>query len=160
IRADFLPYVFDPFRQADGAATRIHKGLGLGLAIVRHLVELHGGSVSAESEGEGLGAIFRVHLPVAAVRPSSGKRDSGATYDADELGHLPVLAGVHILVVDDEPDTREVLSFSLARAGAMVVTAGSAAEARASLDVGGFDVLVSDIGMPGEDGYDLIRSIR
>jgi PAS domain S-box-containing protein len=152
----FLPYVFDPFRQADGASTRVHKGLGLGLAIVRHLVELHGGTVSVASGGVGLGSSFRVRLPAAATVERTDAPESAD----DELARLPVLGGVRVLVVDDEPDTREMLQLSLEQAGAAVVAASGAQEARDALDRDAFDVLVSDIGMPNEDGYALIRSVR
>jgi CheY-like chemotaxis protein/two-component sensor histidine kinase len=153
IRLDFLPFVFDRFRQADASPTRVHGGLGLGLAIVRHLVELHGGSVEAASEGEGRGATFAVRLPLAPgdakVGAEVGRPAAGATLD-----------GLRVLVVDDEPDTLEALSAALAGYGARVRTALSTREALASLDRGAVDVLVADIGMPGEDGYTLVRELR
>ena len=166
IRADFLPYVFDRFRQADGTTTRQHSGLGLGLAIVRHLVELHGGSVRAESEGEGRGALFSVRLPVAAVRPKLSGAHGG---DPDETSHirrsfasdgiLP-LAGLHVLVVDDETDARELVAAVLTESGAHVIAVASVAEALRSVQRHRPDVLVSDIGMPCEDGYSLMRKLR
>jgi PAS domain S-box-containing protein len=160
ISADFLPYVFDRFRQADGTTTRTHSGLGLGLAIVRHLVELHGGSVRALSEGEGQGAVFAVRLPVAAVRPRSPDDAllDGAGHGAP-VGARP-LCGIHVLVVDDETDARELVAAVLTEAGATVTAVGSAREAIAAIETARPDVLVSDIGMPAEDGYSLIRRIR
>jgi CheY-like chemotaxis protein len=158
IRADFLPYVFDRFRQADGTSTRAHSGLGLGLAIVRHLVELHGGSVRADSEGEGKGAAFSVRLPIASVRPKLGDdlhRDSIPELD----GPLP-LGGLRVLVVDDETDARELVAAVLTEAGARVTAVGSVREALEIVEQTRPDVLVSDIGMPAEDGYTLIRRIR
>jgi signal transduction histidine kinase/ActR/RegA family two-component response regulator len=153
IRIEFLPFVFDRFRQADASPTRVHGGLGLGLAIVRHLVELHGGSVEAASEGEGRGATFAVRLPLAA-----GDVKVGA--EAGRPAAAAALDGLRVLVVDDEPDTLEALSAALAGYGARVRTALSTREALASLDGGDVDVLVADIGMPGEDGYALVRELR
>jgi signal transduction histidine kinase len=164
ITESFLPYVFDRFRQADSTFTRKHGGLGIGLAIVRHLVEMHGGAVRADSAGEGQGATFTVTIPlmrqglkfaprsVAAVKPMSGALRGGELY------------GVRVLLVDDEPDARELLTAILEQHGARVVAVSSAVDAlecltrwpEASLP----DVLVSDIGMPGEDGFDLIRKVR
>jgi len=163
ISSDFLPHVFDRFRQADQKTSRQHGGMGLGLAIVRHLVELHGGTVSAMSEGEGQGATFTVTLPITAVYQidSSGGRVHPA---AREL--LPAndctdrLDGLTILVVDDEPDTRDLLKQGLEFCGATVRVAGSAAEAVDALVASVPDILISDIGMPGIDGYDLIRQVR
>jgi PAS domain S-box-containing protein len=162
IEPDFLPHVFDRFRQADGGITRQQGGLGLGLAIVRHLVELHGGSVTAESPGAGQGATFVVLLPILAVRRETVKvpfsrKTSSKLHDFD---CPPTLAGIRVLVVDDEPDTREVLSMVLGECGVEVRGAGTAAEALAVLEGWQPDVLVSDIGMPGEDGYELIQKIR
>ncbi|HEX6649729.1 MAG TPA: PAS domain S-box protein [Pyrinomonadaceae bacterium] len=163
ISSDFLPHVFDRFRQADQKTSRQHGGMGLGLAIVRHLVELHGGTVSAMSEGEGQGATFTVTLPITPVYQidSSGGRVHPA---AREL--LPAndctdrLDGLTILVVDDEPDTRDLLKQGLEFCGATVRVAGSAAEAVDALAASVPDILISDIGMPGVDGYDLIRQVR
>ncbi len=157
IRPEFLPRVFDRFRQEDATTTRGFGGLGLGLAIVRHIVELHGGTVAAESPGEGLGATFRVRLPAhaAAVR---GARipDAGTT-----AAHAATtLAGVSVLVVDDEPDACELARAILATVGASVACASSAAAALAQLSAGTPDVLLSDIAMPGTDGYELIRLLR
>ena len=163
ISADFLPHVFDRFRQADQKTSRQHGGMGLGLAIVRHLVELHGGSVRAASEGVGQGATFTVMLPITPVYQvdSSGSRVHPA---AKELLPAPDcsdrLDGLTILVVDDEPDTRDLLRQGLEYCGASVRTADGAARALAELDHDLPDVLISDIGMPGTDGYELIRQVR
>ncbi len=157
ISAEFLPYVFDRFRQADGSITRADSGLGLGLAIVRHLVELHGGTVRAESPGEGFGAIFTVMLPLKQRRNQQsqlrGERKVAPMRQA-------ILAGVKVLVVDDEPDNREFLVAAIAQLGANAAAAASAAEAIELLQQSPPDILVSDIGMPVEDGYSLIRKVR
>ena len=163
IPSDFLPHVFDRFRQADGTTTRHHGGLGLGLAIVRHLIELHGGTVRAESPGEGRGAVFTVLLPVAPVYPagSSEERVHPAARDTLPAFECPDrLDDLRVLVVDDEPDTREMLKAGLGQCGAVVTTVGSAAEALSEIAKAPPDVLVSDIGMPDEDGYELIRKVR
>ncbi len=164
IDPDFLPHVFERFRQADGATTRRHSGLGVGLAIVRQLVELHGGTVSAASRGEGLGATFQVRLPVAAATPQphrvSGFERRSMESAASPSPRSPRLDGVRILVVDDDADGRALTSIILTQAGASVDTATSTVEALATLELDGRDVLVSDIGLPGEDGYGLIRHIR
>lgn len=163
ISAEFLPHVFDRFRQADQRSTRHHGGLGLGLAIVKHLTELHGGSVTAESPGVGKGATFTVRipvLPVYQVDPAGGcvyPSASDLLPPTDCAGRLDRLA---ILVVDDEADTRELLKTGLESCGAQVTLAASAAEALEALENAVPDVLISDIGMPGEDGYDLLRHIR
>ncbi len=163
IRPDFLPYVFDRFRQAESAITRTHGGLGLGLSIVRHLVELHGGSVAVDSDGEGRGAAFTVLLPVRAAVPE----DAGEEVPLLEAGLKPqvwdcpaLLQGVRVLVVEDEEDTRELLITALEQCGAQVTGVPSAADALASLDRLPADVLVSDLAMPDEDGYSLIRKVR
>jgi PAS domain S-box-containing protein len=161
ITTEFLPYVFDRFRQADATSTRRYGGLGLGLAIVRHLTEMHGGVVTATSPGEGLGATFTVKLPVIAahdelgadrIHPVSGGNVSSLT--------RPNLDGVKVIVVDDEPDTREMLRVMIGQFGAEVRACSSSAEAIESLKQWEPDVIVSDIEMPGEDGYELIRKIR
>jgi PAS domain S-box-containing protein len=165
ISPEFLPYVFDRFRQADAGITRTHGGLGLGLSIVRHLVELHGGTVRAESEGEDKGATFVVQLPVAPVRRDRAKEKGPRTHGT-RLGGFecpPELTGVRVLVVDDEVDTRAMLAVVLGQCEADVRTVSSASEALATLDaLDGWrpDLLVSDIGMPDEDGYALIKRIR
>jgi PAS domain S-box-containing protein len=163
INAEFLPFVFDRFRQADSTTTRQHGGLGLGLAIVRHLVELHGGTVSAASPGEGLGATFTVTLPLMPVYKKSFTEEHvrPATGDNSLLIESPEnLKGLKILVVDDEADTRELLSKVLTECGAEVLLARSVHDALAQIEDFGPDILISDIGMPDEDGYDLIRKVR
>jgi PAS domain S-box-containing protein len=163
IAPEFLPYVFDRFRQADQRTSRQHGGLGLGLAIVRHLVELHGGSVRAESPGKGKGSTFTVLLPVAPVYQNIGpeKRVHPAARDTLPVYECPDrLDGLKVLVVDDEPDTRELLRAGLGQCGAKVTAAGSAAEALEAIVAAVPDLLISDIGMPGQDGYELIRQVR
>ena len=157
IRPDFLPYVFDRFRQAEGSITRSHGGLGLGLSIVRHLIELHGGTVEVESEGEGKGAVFIVHLPLRAELAEDPLDRTGMTLRT----LIPdLLAGVSVVVVEDEADTRDLLVVTLQHSGAEVAAFGSVPEALEWFDRAVPDVLVSDIGVPGEDGYSLIRKIR
>ena len=164
ISADFLPHVFDRFRQADQKASRQHGGMGLGLAIVRHLVEMHGGSVRASSEGEGQGSTFTVMLPITPVYQvdQSGGRVHPAARDLlpEYADCTDRLDGLRILVVDDEADTRELLKQGLEYCGAQVSMVGSASEALDALMMTIPDVLISDIGMPGIDGYDLIRQVR
>jgi CheY-like chemotaxis protein len=163
ISHDFLPHVFDRFRQADQKTSRQHGGMGLGLAIVRHLVEMHGGTVSANSEGEGKGATFTVMLPIAPVYQvdSSGGRVHPAARDLLPPNDVTDrLDGLKILIVDDEADTRELLKQGLEYCGATVSVTGTAAEAVEKLMAKTPDILISDIGMPGVDGYDLIRQIR
>ena len=168
ISPEALPHVFERFHQANSSNTREHGGLGLGLAIVRHLVESHGGSVYAESPGEGLGAVFTVELPLTAApepppappRPELFSEQSRLTADRELFVDPRALEGVRVLLVEDEWDTREFLKTVLEGCGAMVTEAGSAAEAFAALESTKPDVLVSDIGMPGENGYELIRRVR
>ncbi|HEY7544837.1 MAG TPA: response regulator [Blastocatellia bacterium] len=162
ISPEYLPYIFDRFHQADTSSTRRQSGLGLGLSLVRHLVELHGGTVCAESEGEGRGATFTVDLPLRAVRPQPTELESvglGTVFDVNSS-----LEGIWALVVDDEADARELLTTLLQQYGARVTAAASAAEALSvlsKLEPGRQpDVLVSDIGMPDVDGYALIRQVR
>ncbi|HEX8492114.1 MAG TPA: PAS domain S-box protein [Pyrinomonadaceae bacterium] len=163
IPTEFLPHVFDRFRQADASTKREHGGLGLGLAVVRHLVEQHGGTVAAESEGENRGATFVIELPVSAMKLKS--EENGAETDNGggsprRNSRAPSLGGVRVLVVDDHADSRELLSLVLGDYGAKVLTASSVKEALELLRRERIDVLVSDIGMPFEDGYDLIRKVR
>jgi PAS domain S-box-containing protein len=166
ISSDFLPYVFDRFRQGDGKTTRTHSGLGLGLAIVRQLVELHGGTVKAHSDGPGLGATFTLQLPVLSIKraPGSTARDLTLTRAkvTDELSmeYPPCLDGVRVLVVDDDSDTRQMLQAVLSECQADVFTASSAAEAIKEIERRKPDVLVSDLGMPKQDGYELIKEVR
>jgi signal transduction histidine kinase/ActR/RegA family two-component response regulator len=157
IPLDFLPHVFERFRQADSTSTRKYGGLGLGLAIVRHLVELHGGTVQAESGGLDQGATFTVRLPLLEATPPAG-RERGT--EASEGGSAVNLGGVRVLLVDDETDSRDFLSMTLRQCGAEVTALGTAEEAVSVLQRERPDVLVSDIGMPGEDGYALIRRVR
>jgi PAS domain S-box-containing protein len=162
IEPEFVPYVFERFRQADASTTRRHGGLGLGLSIVKCLVELHGGSVHARSAGKGLGATFWIDLPPLAVdsgRAGAPGRGSAVRAEASRLA-LPVLRGVTVLAVDDENDARLLVKRILEDCGARVVTAESAAAGLVALQRERPDVLVSDIGMPGEDGYEFIRKVR
>ncbi|HZW08050.1 MAG TPA: hybrid sensor histidine kinase/response regulator, partial [Phycisphaerales bacterium] len=166
ISRDFLPYIFDRFRQEDASTTRAHGGLGLGLSIVRHLTELHGGTVTARSEGEGLGSTFTVSLPLAASSPAASH--AGEQRPADQppapssAGQSSAaLKGVRVLVVDDDLDTRDLLSLVLSNAGAQVVTAASSTEALVHLQRDpSLNVIISDVGMPDEDGYTFIRKVR
>jgi PAS domain S-box-containing protein len=151
-----LPSIFDPFEQGDSSSTRRHQGLGLGLAIVRQFVELHGGTVRAESTGRGQGATFTVDLPVLAVRVSRADGEAAGTRSAA----APGLHGMRILIVDDQADARELLALVLAEHGATVQAAGSASEAIDLLAGGEIDVLVSDLSMPETDGFALIRGVR
>jgi len=162
IRADFLPHLFERFRQADGSTTRRHGGLGLGLAIVKNLVELHGGRVWASSDGAGCGAGFFVELPALARSAAEDIIESG---DPNGINGGPMLAadslsGLRVLVVDDEPDARELIRRVLSEAGATVLMAAGGREAIAILTQKRPDVVLSDIGMPDLDGYQFIRAIR
>lgn len=160
IDPQFLPFVFDRFRQGTAGTARRHSGLGLGLAIAKQLVELHGGTIYAESRGPGQGASFRVCLPLG--------RPAGEVRDSLEAGHepglptagLPDLSGAEILLVDDEPLAREALARLLEHCGAAVCAVGSCAAAREAVTRHRPDVIVADIGMPGEDGYSLLRGLR
>jgi signal transduction histidine kinase/ActR/RegA family two-component response regulator len=161
----FLPHIFDRFRQADASSARRHGGLGLGLSIVRQLVELHGGTVHAHSAGPGHGSTFRLEFPV--LPQDFAAEDATGTWHSQELPAAPTadetqvnLAGVKVLVVDDEPDSRALLERLLLECHATVVTAASADEAMLLLAGDLPDLLVSDIGMPGTDGYAMLRRIR
>jgi PAS domain S-box-containing protein len=163
ISKEFLPFVFDRFRQADASTTRTHGGLGLGLSIVRQLVDLHGGSVSVQSEGEGEGATFIITLPFVGVVNSLKDNESVDPAPDEEIltfDGLPSLQGLKVLVVDDEADTRELVGEVLKECGSEVITSGSAAEALVALEQFKPDILISDLGMPDEDGYSLISKIR
>jgi PAS domain S-box-containing protein len=157
ISPDFLPYVFEHFRQAESATTRRHGGLGLGLAIVRQLVEVHGGTVEAASPGEGQGAVFTVRLPTIT---SPGPSNSAELAAETAIEYPAQLRNLAVLVVDDEPDVRELLTFILEQAGAIVTTVASVQEALLAIEQIKVDVLISDIGMPDQDGYTLIRHLR
>lgn len=163
INQDFLPFVFERFRQADSSSTRAHGGLGLGLAIVRHLVELHDGSVVVESPGEGQGATFRVRLPVMTLHIED-RRKSDVVRPEDQSLPLflrpPTLDDLRVLIVDDEAATRDLLTMILRQNGAEVVAASSTPEALDAVKNRKPDVIVSDIEMPGEDGYKLIFRLR
>jgi len=163
ISKEFLPYVFDRFRQADASTTRKHGGLGLGLSIVRQLVDLHGGSVSVHSEGEGKGATFSILLPVVGVINNDDEAESVHPTHGDAIisfEGLPSLQGLKVLVVDDEADTRELIGEVLRECGSEVIISRSAAEALVALEEQKPDILISDLAMPDEDGYTLISKIR
>jgi len=158
----FLPHLFERFRQADSSSTRAYGGLGLGLAMVRHLVEAHGGTVRPESSGRGQGATFTVRLPVIPVQKAApgGALTAGAPAGPEGPWPLAHLSRIRVLVVDDDPDSREVVREVLEQAGATVAVAASTREALASIAEEPPDVLLSDLGMPEEDGYQLLRSVR
>jgi CheY-like chemotaxis protein len=174
ISSGFLPHVFDRFRQAEGSTARIQPGLGLGLTLVRELVELHGGTVSAESAGKDQGATFTIVLPIPAVLLFPPDAESPASSippppepvppsipsEAPSAPLRQILEGTRVLVVDDETDARDALVGLLERYGAEVRSAASVSEAMAALELHVPDVLVSDLGMPGADGYELIRRVR
>ncbi|MEH2324554.1 MAG: ATP-binding protein [Nostoc sp.] len=157
INPDFLPYVFESFRQADATTTRKFGGLGLGLAIVRHLVEVHGGTVQVDSRGEGQGAIFNVRFPLMKAQRSSQKAEENRSFFTFNTSPL---TGIRVLIVDDDEDIRDFLGFVLEQAGAEVSIVTSAIEALQAVEQSPPDILLSDIGMPDMDGYMLIRQIR
>jgi CheY-like chemotaxis protein len=160
IEPRFLPHLFEAFRQADGSPSREHGGLGLGLAIAKQLVELHGGTITAQSHGLGRGATFEVSLPSLSMPAWAGDHATAPVTPAAVAADDSLLRSLHVLVVDDEADARTLIEAALSQYGATVTTAGSAAEALASIDRVVPDVLLSDIGMPHEDGYSLIRRLR
>jgi CheY-like chemotaxis protein len=163
IDPQFLPFVFDRFLQADGSTTRTHGGLGLGLAIVRHLVELHGGTVKAESDGKGKGAVFTVRLPLGQrpkVETQTNRKAPAVQQNSLKNDSCNDLSGLTVLVVDDEIDSLELIKVFLEHCGAQVETANSVEKALNYLTETLPDVLVSDIGMPDADGYELIRRVR
>ena len=161
IDAKLLPYVFDRFRQSDSSSTRRHGGLGLGLAIVRQLVELHGGTVTAESQGTGEGTTFRVTLPLMSEHQELSDVEMTRMIGSNNLtNEQQSLIDLRVLVVDDEPDARDLIAAVLTGRGAEVVSVRSAGEALGEMERQRFDVLISDIGMPEMDGYSLISKIR
>jgi len=162
IRADFLPHMFERFHQADASAAREHGGLGIGLALVKELTELHGGRVTASSAGEGKGSTFTVHLPLSPAQAWKGEtRPYGRHRVGTAIGSdSALLEGIKVLVVDDEPDALEVMQRILESQQAHVTVASSVDGALATLTDLRFDVLLSDIGMPRRDGYELISEVR
>jgi PAS domain S-box-containing protein len=162
IKPEFLPHVFERFRQADSSTTRRHGGLGLGLSIVKNLVELHGGHVRAKSPGEGHGSTFCVELPLMVVHPPDAgpkRHPRGHAHAAPAVDH-PSLHGITVLAVDDEPDARALIKRVLEGCGATVLLAASARDALDLVPTARPDMILSDIGMPGEDGYELMRKVR
>jgi CheY-like chemotaxis protein len=160
IKPNFLPFVFDRFRQADSTSTRSYGGLGIGLTIVRHIVQLHNGTVHAESLGEGCGATFTIILPApTGTGAPDGSCDSAASEAGSDL-EAPDLQGVHVLLIDDEADAREVVGEILRRRHARVSAAGSVKEALAIIESGKPHIIISDIAMPEQDGFDFIRILR
>src|SRR2546421_9915736 len=159
IREDFLPYVFDRFTQADTTSAREHAGLGLGLSIARHIIELHGGTLAAESPGEGRGATFRIILPVRALHPQEVDSPESIA-PVDTIANDIMLNGLRIMVVDDEDETRELLKLMLSSHGAEVLAASSGTEALAQIDECQPGIIVSDMGMPGMDGYMFMKRER
>jgi CheY-like chemotaxis protein/anti-sigma regulatory factor (Ser/Thr protein kinase) len=156
IDLQFLPHIFEPFRQAESPRTRVHGGLGLGLSIVRYITEAHGGTISAESEGPGKGATFTVTLPVRAVRGEGAVR----TAFGDTFLHRDRLRGIEIVLVEDEEDSRKMITTVLRAAGATVIALDSADAALESIDQHRPDLVITDIAMPGKDGYVFTRALR
>ena len=154
MRPEFIPYIFDRFRQADSSYSRQHGGLGLGLAIAKSIVELHGGSISAHSSGEGMGATFQLRLPLTEIVSPITERH------AKRSENVPQLTGVRVLVVDDQPDERELMLAVLTSLGAVVTTAESADAALAAARTNTYDIVISDLAMPVKDGYELLRQLR
>ena len=166
ITGEFLPFVFDRFRQADSTSTRQHGGLGLGLAIARHLIEIHGGAIEATSRGAGQGATFTVKLPLAGTIAdglgsslTAPSRMDAEQENRERLNSQQILSGLQVLIVDDDLDTLELLSAALTQRSANVTAVSSAAAALDSIEAFRPDVLISDIAMPGQDGYELIRRV-
>jgi CheY-like chemotaxis protein len=162
IRPDFLPYVFERFRQGEAGTTRKTGGLGLGLAIVRHIVEMHGGTVDASSPGEGAGATFRVRLPLMIVHPGAleARREHPRTERRETLTGIKGLDGIRVLAIDDEEDALQLLRVVLESAGAEVTTLSSAVTALDRIAAVGPQVLIVDLGMPEMDGFELIARLR
>jgi PAS domain S-box-containing protein len=160
IDPNFLPHVFERFRQADGSTTRTHGGIGLGLAIVRHLVELHGGTIAVENREAESGAVFTIRLPLPSGELNAAALAEAASLRKESQSDQPSLEGLRILVVDDEIDALDLIGVELAQHGAKIVGVGSAEEALEALEQVEFDLLICDIGMPKTDGYALIRQIR
>ncbi|HEV7474984.1 MAG TPA: ATP-binding protein [Pyrinomonadaceae bacterium] len=156
----FLPHVFERFRQADGSTTRTHGGLGLGLAIVRHLVELHGGTIGVDNRADGEGAIFTIRLPLPSGELRSELLPGAAALAREAQPERPNLEGINVLLVDDETDALDMITVELAQHGAQVTAVTNAEAALEALEQKQFEVLISDIGMPKIDGYELIRQIR
>jgi signal transduction histidine kinase/CheY-like chemotaxis protein len=160
IPADFLASAFDPFRQADASTTRVHSGLGLGLSIVKQLVNAHRGTVTAQSDGVGRGASFTVRLPAITLSQRDGAAAGPRTASGESAEPTNSLQGISVLVVDDDQESREVVAAHLAACDAVVLTAASAAEARSLLEQEHVDVMLADIAMPDEDGYEFVRKLR
>jgi CheY-like chemotaxis protein/anti-sigma regulatory factor (Ser/Thr protein kinase) len=161
IAPEFLGQVFDRFRQADASTTRNHGGLGLGLSIAKHLTELHGGNITVSSLGLGHGATFTIHLPLVPVRPAAeGFATEKRNAAVDQSASQGDLKGVRVLILDDEPDSSQIVEIILQRHGASIRCAGSVSEALAAFAEFHPDVVLSDIGMPGHDGYEFISRLR
>lgn len=162
VPSTFLPHVFESFRQLDGSSARAHGGLGIGLSIAKHLVELHGGFIEAHSGGLDCGAKFSLRLPVSSVVPTTASPTKVAATMVESKMQEPVsgLEGLTALVLDDEPDARELVGYVLSRSGVDVQLASNVAEALQLLGEFEPHIIISDIGMPGEDGYSFIRNVR